>query len=148
MTTQTTEFEGWLVTHDYINDGTAATVGKYDVVNRVGYGQREAQADATQASFDRVIGRTVEIETELKPSQIKDPVLWRLKQDDELIYAGLVSAEWILGGDEDFGYNIWRFCEADVGGGELEFRAADLPAEFVAKHPANCVVNGWVTVYG
>lgn len=145
------EFEGWAIDGDHIYDGTARTVGKVNIVNRIGYGQRLTEASVTEDSFNTVIGRTVEMRADLKASDVKDPVRWRLQQDGEPVYSGVVSSEWLLG-EDDHAYNIWHFCEADVGGGELEFRAEDLPPKFVDKHRPNYVVldgsEEWVTLYG
>lgn len=115
---------GWVIDRDYIEAG------------RVGYGMTAVEAEATQESFDGVIGRQVYVGTGLRSSDVEDAVRFRaLDDDDEVYYGGAVTASWVTGDDEDeTAFTIDRFVEADAGATTVQFRAQDLPDEFVETH--------------
>lgn len=128
-----TAFRGWAIDRDYIEAG------------RIGFGQTQEDAEA-EHGFARVI----DITTELKASEVQDPVRFRALDDDgEVYYGGAVTRDWVT--DGELAYEIDRFVEADAGAIRTEFRAEDLPEAFVARHrECNAVSKDgkWVTVYG
>lgn len=136
-------FTGWAIDRDYLCPG-------YPEPSRVGYGMNSS--DAVLDDYARLLPRSVTMETGLKAADVEDPIRFISYQDEEPCYGGAVSREWFDSAD-DLAYHIWTFIEADIGGGELFFRAIDLDDEFVERHRRiNCVVkrngNEWVTVYG
>ncbi len=136
------KFTGWAIDRDYLAD-----VGD---CSRVGYGM--SNPDDVLDDYERIFPRSVTMETGLKASNVEEPIRFMSYQDDEPCYGGAVSREWFES-DEDLAYHIQTFIDADIGGGELLFRASDLEDEFVEKHRSfGCVSNRngreWVSIYG
>lgn len=137
------KIQGWAIDRDYLSDGPTEP-------SRVGYGM--ADSDAVLDDYARLLPRQVTMETGLKAADIDDPIRWLSVQDGESCYGGAVSREWFDSND-DLAYHIQTFIDADIGGGDILFRAQDLEDEFVEKHRSfGCVIkrNGkeWVIVYG
>ena len=120
-----------------------------DDQSRVGYGQCVNEAHKTQSSFDAVIGRTIFVETGLKPDAIpyERRVKFRSFSDDgDPAYDGVIDINWLFAPDEwpeedeDLAYNLDRFCMEDWGATCVLYNAADIRrcrpdlAEYVAKH--------------
>lgn len=101
---------GWVITKDHIEAG------------RVGYGQGVRDEADTLESFNRVIGRTVYMATDLQARDVASPVTFRLLDDDgEVYYEGVIAREW-LDGDESRAFAPLRFAMTDAGATELQYR--------------------------
>lgn len=150
---------GWVITH-------ADELGGSE--DRIGFGQLLAEADATQESHDRVIGRTIYVSRNLSYDDIPEDqrVRWRSFDDDgEPSYRGVVRLDWLFGEDEmaDAAYNIDRFNMTDVGAvivlysGEDIVRCDESKLDFVNRHPrmgrrmgnlSKDDLQGWLPIYG
>ena len=132
---------GWVIDRDYI-----AEEGE---PSRVGYGMTIDDAESTEG---QIVHRQIDITTELKASEVEDPVRFRALDDDgEVYYGGAVTREWVTE-EPGHAYNISLFTEADAGAIDVQFRAQDLPIDFVTLHrECNAVVTSggtdWVIVY-
>lgn len=102
---------GWLITKEH-NELEG-------IPSRVGWGQMRVHAQETDASFDRVIGRTVYMDKSLTEHMMPEEVRirWRSFEDDGLpAFDGLVNFNWLFDEDDNnLAYNIDRFNETDVG---------------------------------
>lgn len=111
---------GWLITKEHVElEG---------IPSRVGWGQLRVHSEETDASFDRVIGRTIfmdkSITEHMMPEEVR--VRWRSFEDDGFpAYDGIVNVNWIFG-EEDNAYNIDRFNESDVGAVHVYYSADDI----------------------
>lgn len=102
-------FEGWVIDRDYLEPGEDG---------RVGYGQRAEENRVSDFHH-------VTVTRGLKASEVKDPVRFRLKDDDdEVYYGGAISRSWI-DGDEDLAFSPLAFGAADAGCTELEYHYGD-----------------------
>jgi hypothetical protein len=130
---------GWVITKVHDDDDQS----------RIGYGQGVEQAHDTNASFDAVIGRTIFVQTGMKPDDIPSErrVKWRSFSDDgDPAYDGVIDINWLYAPDEwpdedhDLAYNLDRWNETDWGAVCVFYNAADIRrcrpdlAEHVAKH--------------
>lgn len=141
---------------------------------RIGYGQGMEDADATQQSFDAVIGRTIYMAFNLKASQIPadKQVRWRAYSDDgDFAYAGVVHWDWLMGisdpdgaiEDDDLAYNIDRFCMEDWGATIVLYNGDDilrgtpddrrnLLTEWIERQSAHRFAptkkEKWIAIYG
>jgi len=107
---------GWLITKDPSEDNYAS--------NRQGWGQLRVHADETEASYERIIARTIFMDKSLTEHMIPEEarVCWRAFSDDmDPGYEGIVNVAWlmVMPGEEatgdDLAYNIDRFCMEDRG---------------------------------
>ncbi len=133
---------GWAIDRDYLDKLEGERT-------RVGYGQTEREADLTAGH----IVRRIEMRTDLKASEIEEPVRFRALDDDgNVYYGGAVTYDWLMG-EEDHAYGILGFVEADAGATDVQFRASDLPEHYVERHRSfgGTVTDGgteWLIVYG
>jgi hypothetical protein len=133
---------GWMIDRDYLAENGEPT--------RVGYGQ--VSKDQVEADLGMVVARQINVETDLKASDIEQPVRFRTLDDDGGVsYGGVVSYDWLLGA-EDEAYHILKFAEADAGDTDVQFRATDLPERFVQRHRDCGAVfksgdTEWVLIY-
>jgi hypothetical protein len=142
---------GWLITQDN-GDG-----------DRVGWGQLRVHADETEASFDRVIARTIFMDKSLTEHMIpeEERVRWRSFDDDGdgPYYDGIVRVSWLFD-EESLAYNIDRFNMEDVGATRVVYSVKDIlycayrfdqPAwERLAKRHTPIELSGesWIMIYG
>lgn len=107
------EFEGWVIDREYgpVMEGVSP---------RRGYGQNDPEPVLEDA--DRILGPQVSVKTGLKASEVKDPVRFRLLDDDgEVYYGGAISRSW-LEGEEALAFHPLAFGETDAGCTSLEYR--------------------------
>jgi hypothetical protein len=130
---------GWVITDTHDDDDKG----------RIGYGQCVNEAHETNASFEVGIGRTLFVETGLKPDAIpfERRVKWRSFSDDgDPAYMGVVDINWLFAPDgwpeedQDLAYNLDRFNMEDWGAVCVFYNCADIRrcrpdlAEHIAKH--------------
>jgi hypothetical protein len=109
--------EGWCITKDHFYEqGDAFGIG-----SRVGYGQIDYEQVQTEAM--QYVARSIYVETDLKATQIKDPVRIRLiDEDGERHYDGVISESWINGADEALAFAPLTFATNDTGATIMEYR--------------------------
>lgn len=103
---------GWMIDRDYFEGNNAES--------RVGYGQTDSGQVADEANT--IFGRSITVRTDLKATDIDNPVRIRLvDEDDEVHYGGCISREW-LDGEEHLAFAPLEFATADTGATIMEYR--------------------------
>lgn len=122
---ETSRMVGWLITE----------TKDADCRDRIGYGQCIRDAEATEGSYNNVIGRTIFMSEGLSHIDIPADkrVKWRSYSDDgDPAYEGYVHWDWLLGDvegtedGEDLAYNIDRFNMEDWGAVHVLYRGNDM----------------------
>lgn len=133
---------GWVIDRDYLN-----TPDSYfgDEDNRVGYGMTVKDA---QDTLDSMIVRQLHVSTDMKVSDLDQPVRFRARdEDDEKHYGGAMSLE-MLNDPEDVAYSLIEFCMNDTGATIVEFRVKDFPEGMAGKIGCLDKSGEWTMVYG
>lgn len=132
---QRVELDGWVI--EWSDDE--------DTSRRIGCGQIDAQKVHEEALI--LYPRVINLDTNLDPEKVKDPVRFELRdEDDYVFFRGRITKSWL--DSEEFGMAPQRFGEADVGATDIWFKAEDLDPEFVEAHEKiGCVKAGWVMVF-
>jgi hypothetical protein len=136
----------WMIDKDHINQNDPEGM-------RINWGQRINHARDTDASFDAIIGRRISIDTKCNAIEIPTDkrVRWKAYDDDDILYyEGHIDAQLLLDSDEDYGYNVDRFCMEDAGAVHVYWNLAD-----IAQHNPSFAENhhqsdkkGWIEIYG
>jgi hypothetical protein len=150
---------GWVITAD-----GAEIAGE---PGRTGWGQLRVHAAETESSFERIVGRTIFMDTSLTEHMIPEEarVRWRSFSDEgDPSYMGFVNVTWLFDNTpawNDLAYNIDRFCMEDVGATRVLYSADDIircakalgrPTweRFATEHPASATDDDerWLMIYG
>jgi hypothetical protein len=111
--------EGWCITRDcFYEEGDIFGIG-----SRVGYGQIDYEQVIGESR--QYVARSIYVETDLKATQIKNPVRIRLiDEDDEIHYYGVISQSWLdgVGEDEALAFAPLTFAETDTGATIMQYR--------------------------
>ena len=147
---------GWLITKQYVElEG---------IDTRVGWGQLRTHARETDSSFDRIVARTIFMDTSLTEHMIPEEakVRWRSFEDDGCpAYDGVVNVTWLFG-EGDNAYNIDRFNSEDVGATHVYYHVNDIIdcaakakredwARFAIAHSYKRFagdISRWIEIYG
>jgi hypothetical protein len=150
---------GWLITKQHVElEG---------IPTRVGWGQLRTHARETDSSFDRIVARTIFMDTSLTEHMIPEEakVRWRSFEDDGYpAYDGIVNVTWMFTEHDegDLGYNIDRFNAEDVGATHVYYHVYDIiqcAAKYKQKDWARFAITHkfkrfagdlgrWIEIYG
>lgn len=107
---------GWVINRDLQYEEWGE---KYpDTPNHVGYGQIDAMGTVEES--EAIFPRQITVVTDASPYDVRNPVPFRIyDDDDELYYEGAISEEW-LNGPETLAFAPLQWAMADAGATRMD----------------------------